>query len=315
MSSSVPFFYDTKKEVIIELVDGMVVGRNKDCDVPVIDHRVSGMHFKIKITDDEVFLIDLESSNKTKHNGDEIDAKIEIKLSVNDNIKFGDQKFLYFFENTEEFVVPEVTTSMKINSTADCAEDLFQSSELEVVGGFAGGKKKTKVSELKIAKENISEVNTRMLIGKEEVEDFISLKQSYDELIDKISNSKEQLNIAKYSTQKEVQQDIKNYDFSISELNESINDAKQKIEGWSKQIAMINQSILEAKHFNNVFENLSSFNVQEEELKNEIDMKTEQKLEENHLKLVQEHETAQELYKKLQSDYSNTLGLKMKRSA
>jgi hypothetical protein len=78
---------------------------------------------------------------------------------------------------------------------------------------------------------------------------------------------------------------------------------------------MINQSILEAKHFNNVFENLSSFNVQEEELKNEIDMKTEQKLEENHLKLVQEHETAQELYKKLQSDYSNTLGLKMKRSA
>jgi hypothetical protein len=315
VSNSVPFFYDTKKGAIIELTDGMVVGRNKNCDVAVVDHRVSGMHFKIQVKEDKVFIIDLESSNKTKLNGEEIDAKVEMKLSIKDNIKFGDQKFLFFFECIEDFAVPEVTSTLKIRSTADCADDLFQSSSLEVVSGASTTKKKTKVSELRVAKGKLSELDTNMQLVKEEFEDFLSLKQSYNELVDKIANSQDQLDIAGYKSKEEVENDIQNYDFSISELNESINEAKQKIEGWSKQITMINQNILEARHFSKVFEDLNCFKTQQSDLTKEIDEKEKLNLEEKHNKSVAEFESAQENYKELQEDYSNSVGVKKKKAA
>ncbi len=309
MSGDVPFFYDTKKKSVTELVDGMVVGRNKDCDISVVDHRVSGMHFKVSIKANEVYVTDLESSNKTKLNGEVLEAKIETKISIKDHLKFGDQKFIFFYEAIDDFSVPEVTSTLQISSTADCADDLFKSSSLEVVGGVSlGGQKKTKVSELKSAKAKIDELEKQMALLVEEGDDLNSLKKSYDELTDKILNSKEQLSIAKYDNKEVIEKDLQNFEFSISELNESINEAKQKIESWNKQIAIINQSILQTKHLHIVFDDLKSFEEQEKELKAEIDSKNSMSIEQKKEAIKNEYEQAKENYKKLQENYSLALG-------
>ncbi|MEO0142610.1 MAG: FHA domain-containing protein, partial [candidate division WOR-3 bacterium] len=48
--------------------DGMVIGRDRSCDIFIDDNAASRRHCKINIKDEGVEIIDLESRNGTKLN-------------------------------------------------------------------------------------------------------------------------------------------------------------------------------------------------------------------------------------------------------
>ena len=59
------FLFDILSMERIELFDGMIFGRDAACDIQIEDEAVSGTHFQIKIIDNVVYVLDLDSSNKT----------------------------------------------------------------------------------------------------------------------------------------------------------------------------------------------------------------------------------------------------------
>jgi pSer/pThr/pTyr-binding forkhead associated (FHA) protein len=316
VSEAVPFFYDTNKRVVIELEDGMVVGRNKDCDIAVVDHKVSGKHFEVHINDGEVTIVDLESSNKTKLNGESLSPQVETKLNIKDNVKFGSQKFLYFYENIEDFVVPEITATLQIRSTAQCADELFAPSSLQMEGGVNLDPKKSskpKISELKNSKVKLDQIEANLKQSLEDIEEFKRLQESVENIESSIRVSKDQLKDSNYNTKEEISEDIKSFEFSISELNELINEAKNKIQTWNIEIAKINQSIIESKHLSEVFDDIEDLKVQKKELSDRISSQSEESLLEAKDELQSEFELEQEKYKNLQANYS--LGLSKKKSA
>jgi len=65
----------------------MSIGRNKDCDISIDDPHISARQASIRVADDIITITDLDSSNGTYVNGQEI-TKVELKN--NDLIKMGD---------------------------------------------------------------------------------------------------------------------------------------------------------------------------------------------------------------------------------
>ena len=314
MGNAVPFFYDTNNQVVIELEDGMVVGRNKDCDIPVVDHKVSGKHFEIHIQDDIVSIVDLESSNKTKLNGEFLSPKKETKLAIKDHVNFGSQKFLYFFESIDDFLVPEVTSTLQISSTADCAEDLFSSSKLEYQGkmSLTG---KPKLSDLRNSKSRLDDLEKMLKSAISEFEEFDHVRRSRSENSDLLKNSKEQLENSPYSNKEEIDKEISSFEFSISEFNETINEAKQQIETCSNEIAKINQSILKAKQLSVVIDEIKNFEENEAKLSVELEKLEKKDIETLKDQLQSEFDREKENYKGLQNNYSLALGSNKKKSS
>ncbi len=65
----------------------ILIGRSKDCDISINDPHISARQASIRVANDVITITDLDSSNGTYVNGQEI-TKIELK--DNDLIKIGD---------------------------------------------------------------------------------------------------------------------------------------------------------------------------------------------------------------------------------
>ena len=72
--------------------DVVVVGRSKECDIPVEDLAASRRHFQIKKVGEGYILEDLKSKNGTYVNGAPVQ---HWTLSDGDLISVGDQKLIY----------------------------------------------------------------------------------------------------------------------------------------------------------------------------------------------------------------------------
>lgn len=72
--------------------DGMVIGRDRSCDIFIDDNAASRRHCKINIKDEGVEIIDLESRNGTKLNDKLISRAI---LKPKDRIEIGSTVFVY----------------------------------------------------------------------------------------------------------------------------------------------------------------------------------------------------------------------------
>ncbi|OUR99827.1 hypothetical protein A9Q84_02020 [Halobacteriovorax marinus] len=314
MTKAVPFFFDSKKQVLVELIDGMTFGRNKECDYSVVDHRVSGLHFKVMIKSNGIFIIDLESSNKTKLNGDNIDSNTEIKLKIKDKVVFGDQNFQYYFDNIEDFIIPDVTTSFRVDSNADFVDDMIGSEKLNGIDLHLGNKKKVnKLGDLKKSRAYITEIEEKLDIVNKDIQTFNSLKNSYDDLVVKIRASEQELGNSEYESQEDFVKELKSFDFSINELNHSVDEAKKNISLWSSQIEDIKSNISDVERLQNIFSKIKIDKEEEIKLSNEISNYQGKNLDDEKSRFEKIKNDEQDSYKLLQEDYADSLKYKKKR--
>ncbi len=93
----VPVFHivsGPEKGRVISLSGKMVVGRSKNCEIPISDPSCSRKHALFEVKEGKVFVEDLKSTNGVKVNGVRIVAKYE--LSDGDRVQLGDLSIVRF---------------------------------------------------------------------------------------------------------------------------------------------------------------------------------------------------------------------------
>ena len=83
-----------EKGRIISLSGRMIVGRSKNCEIPISDPSCSRQHALFEFRDGKIYVEDLKSTNGVKVNGVKIVAKYE--LSEGDRVQLGDLTIVRF---------------------------------------------------------------------------------------------------------------------------------------------------------------------------------------------------------------------------
>ena len=73
----------------------LIIGRSMTSSIFVDDRSVSKSHAKISITAGDVYILDLESTNRTVVNSDTVPSLVPLKLANNDQIKTGNVLFKF----------------------------------------------------------------------------------------------------------------------------------------------------------------------------------------------------------------------------
>lgn len=73
----------------------LIIGRSMTSTIFVDDRSVSKSHAKLSLANGDVYILDLESTNKTVVNDDTIPPLVPVKLNGNDQIKTGNVLFKY----------------------------------------------------------------------------------------------------------------------------------------------------------------------------------------------------------------------------
>ncbi len=73
----------------------LIVGRSMTSSIFVDDRSVSKSHAKISISNGDVYILDLESTNRTVVNDDTVPPLVPVKLTNNDQIKTGNVLFKF----------------------------------------------------------------------------------------------------------------------------------------------------------------------------------------------------------------------------
>ncbi len=73
----------------------LIVGRSMTSSIFVDDRSVSKSHAKISISNGDVYILDLESTNRTVVNDDTVPPLVPVKLNNNDQIKVGNVLFKF----------------------------------------------------------------------------------------------------------------------------------------------------------------------------------------------------------------------------
>jgi two-component system cell cycle response regulator len=82
------------KQWPIDKVD-LIIGRSMSSTIFVDDRSVSKSHAKISNANGEVFILDLESTNRTVVNDDTLPPLVPVKLNTNDQVKVGNVLFKF----------------------------------------------------------------------------------------------------------------------------------------------------------------------------------------------------------------------------
>jgi two-component system cell cycle response regulator len=73
----------------------LIIGRSMTSSIFVDDRSVSKSHAKISIASGEVYILDLESTNRTVVNSDTVPPLVPVKLTNNDQVKTGNVLFKF----------------------------------------------------------------------------------------------------------------------------------------------------------------------------------------------------------------------------
>lgn len=85
----------------------LIIGRSMTSQIFIDDRSVSKSHAKISISGGDIYLVDLESTNKTVVNDDAVPPLVPIKLGNNDQIKTGNVLFKFLEAGSFEAVAIE----------------------------------------------------------------------------------------------------------------------------------------------------------------------------------------------------------------
>lgn len=89
------------------LSDGAIVGRGHDGKIFIDDRSLSRQHARFEIKGTEVYIVDLDSTNKTILNGSPIQPQVSVKLKNNDQIKTGNVIFKFLEQGSLEAVASQ----------------------------------------------------------------------------------------------------------------------------------------------------------------------------------------------------------------
>lgn len=96
--------------------DGFTTGgRGKECDIQVLDLKVSRYHFQVEEKDGSFCIKDLGSTNKTYVNKNL--AKDSQKLEIGDTVEIGDTIFLFTDQKQMPINSVEDFNRIKVNQT------------------------------------------------------------------------------------------------------------------------------------------------------------------------------------------------------
>lgn len=96
MAAPKHFLFDPNSHRKILIETDMVMGRHAGCDIRLRDPSVSGKHCQIQIDKkNEIWLVDLGSTNSTYVNGKPLPSGASVKLAPWDSIRIGTQQFLF----------------------------------------------------------------------------------------------------------------------------------------------------------------------------------------------------------------------------
>jgi two-component system cell cycle response regulator len=109
----------------------IIIGRSMTSTIFVDDKSVSKSHAKITVTNGEVYLLDLESTNSTEVNDDPIPALIPLRLKNNDQIKTGNVLFKFLESGSFEAAAIE---QLQNRSEKDPLTGIYNKGALNLKG-------------------------------------------------------------------------------------------------------------------------------------------------------------------------------------
>ncbi len=109
----------------------MIIGRSMTSGVFVDDRSVSRSHAKLSLSSGDVYILDLESSNRTVVNDDAIPPLVPVKLNNNDQIKTGNVLFKFLERGSIEAHAIE---QLQTKSEKDPLTGIFNKGALQMKG-------------------------------------------------------------------------------------------------------------------------------------------------------------------------------------
>ena len=109
----------------------MIIGRAMTSGVFIDDRSVSRSHAKLSLSGGDVYILDLESSNRTVVNDDAIPPLVPVKLNNNDQIKTGNVLFKYLERGSIEAHAIE---QLQNKSEKDPLTNIYNKGALQIKG-------------------------------------------------------------------------------------------------------------------------------------------------------------------------------------
>jgi two-component system, cell cycle response regulator len=118
------------KQWQIDKVD-MIIGRSMTSTIFVDDRSVSRSHAKVSASGGDVFILDLESSNRTVINDEALPPLVPVKLNNNDQVKTGNVLFKFLERGSIEAHAIE---QLQSKSEKDPLTGIFNKGALQMKG-------------------------------------------------------------------------------------------------------------------------------------------------------------------------------------
>jgi two-component system, cell cycle response regulator len=118
------------KQWQIDKVD-MIIGRSMTSSIFVDDRSVSRSHAKVSASGGDVFILDLESSNRTVVNNEALPPLVPVKLNNNDQVKTGNVLFKFLERGSIEAHAIE---QLQSKSEKDPLTGIFNKGALQMKG-------------------------------------------------------------------------------------------------------------------------------------------------------------------------------------
>ncbi len=112
----------------------IIIGRSMSSTIFVDDRSVSKSHAKLAIAAGDVFIIDLESTNRTVLNDEAIPPLVPVKLTNNDQIKTGNVLFKFLERGSIEAIAID---QLQTKAEKDPLTGIFNKGSLLTKGGEA----------------------------------------------------------------------------------------------------------------------------------------------------------------------------------
>ncbi len=109
----------------------IIIGRSMTSTIFVDDKSVSKSHAKITVSNGDVYLLDLESTNRTEVNDDTIQSLLPVKLKNNDQVKTGNVLFKFLESGSFEAAAIE---QLQNRSEKDPLTGIYNKGALNLKG-------------------------------------------------------------------------------------------------------------------------------------------------------------------------------------
>lgn len=109
----------------------LIIGRSMSSTIFVDDRSVSKSHAKLSISNGDVYILDLESTNRTVVNDDTIPPLVPVKLASNDQVKTGNVLFKFLESGSFE---AQAMGQLQTKSEKDPLTGAFNKGALQTKG-------------------------------------------------------------------------------------------------------------------------------------------------------------------------------------